>query len=69
MCTRFWCTTVCRHTAYCFHILNFEKDFADAAVVKLEQNYRSTGHILKAATAVVRTCEISIIYILCPYLL
>jgi DNA helicase II / ATP-dependent DNA helicase PcrA len=36
------------------NILNFEKDFADAVVVKLEQNYRSTGHILKAATAVVR---------------
>lgn len=36
------------------NILNFEKDFADAQVVKLEQNYRSTGHILKAATSVVK---------------
>ena len=36
------------------NILDFEQDFADAKVVKLEQNYRSTGHILSAANAVVR---------------
>ncbi|MDY2777392.1 MAG: UvrD-helicase domain-containing protein [Collinsella sp.] len=36
------------------NILDFEKDFAQAKVVKLEQNYRSTGHILNAANAVVR---------------
>jgi DNA helicase-2/ATP-dependent DNA helicase PcrA len=35
------------------NILDFEKDFPDAAVVKLEQNYRSTGRILDAAHAVV----------------
>jgi DNA helicase-2/ATP-dependent DNA helicase PcrA len=35
------------------NILNFEKDFPDATVVKLEQNYRSAGNILKAATQVV----------------
>ena len=35
------------------NILAFEKDYEDAAVVKLEQNYRSTGHILAAANAVV----------------
>ena len=35
------------------NILDFEKDYPGAAVVKLEQNYRSTGHILDAANAVV----------------
>ncbi|HVE72670.1 MAG TPA: 3'-5' exonuclease, partial [Thermoanaerobaculia bacterium] len=35
------------------NILNFEQDFPGARVVKLEQNYRSTGNILDAATGVV----------------
>lgn len=35
------------------NILNFEKDYKSAKTVKLEQNYRSTGHILKAANAVI----------------
>jgi DNA helicase II / ATP-dependent DNA helicase PcrA len=35
------------------NILDFEQDFPDAAMVKLEQNYRSTQTILSAANAVV----------------
>ena len=36
------------------NILNFEKDFPGAKIVKLEQNYRCTGNILKAANAVIK---------------
>ena len=35
------------------NILNFERDFADARIVLLEQNYRSTQNILDAAHAVI----------------
>lgn len=39
------------------NILNFEEEYPDAKVIKLEQNYRSTGNILNAANAVIRHNE------------
>ena len=36
------------------NILDFDKTYPDAKVVKLEENYRSTGNILEAANAVIK---------------
>lgn len=36
------------------NILNFKKDYPETKIIKLEQNYRSTKHIVNAANAVIK---------------
>ncbi|MCX6384921.1 MAG: UvrD-helicase domain-containing protein [Actinobacteria bacterium] len=36
------------------NIINFDKNFSDTMIIKLEQNYRSTEHILDAANALIK---------------
>ncbi len=36
------------------NIIDFKKDYPEAKIINLEENYRSTGHIIHAANAVIK---------------
>ena len=42
------------------NIINFKKDYPEALVIKLEQNYRSTKHIIHAANEVIKNNKSSL---------
>jgi DNA helicase-2/ATP-dependent DNA helicase PcrA len=42
------------------NILNFKKDYPEALIIKLEQNYRSTKHIIDAANEVIKNNKFSL---------
>lgn len=42
------------------NIINFKKDYPEAVVIKLEQNYRSTKHIINAANEVIKNNKSSL---------
>jgi DNA helicase-2/ATP-dependent DNA helicase PcrA len=42
------------------NIINFKKDYPEALVIKLEQNYRSTKHIIIAANEVIKNNKSSL---------